>query len=127
VCANPALSRNKVDRLLRTIESSNELLSIVANWEQRARLSTLLQQWEAQANRRGGAQFSGNLWAVMLQRALRQRPNAFPRFLDAVRVRKSQNNDLPRRDETANSATPRLRDDESREMKVKKPTLAEMW
>jgi hypothetical protein len=102
-------------------------MSMVANWGQRARLDKFLQEWEAQANRRGGVQFSGNLWAVMLQRALKQHPDAFPRFVDAIRVRKSQKNDLPRRDETANSATSRLRDDwgESREMKVKRQS--EMW
>jgi hypothetical protein len=74
----------------------------VANWKERAQLYKLFPQWEADANRMG-FQFTGNLWAVMCQRAT-YRPNAFPKFLAAVRARKEQQENL-RHDQMATPPT----------------------
>jgi hypothetical protein len=90
------------------IEHSDELLSLVANRKERARLDELVQQWAAEVQIED--QFGGNLWAAMTLHAVQHRAEAFPKFCAALKTRKNQNAKT-KGDQMANSVSSGIHED----------------
>jgi hypothetical protein len=84
----PPAPSSYVDPFLARIEDSEVLLSLVANWEARARLHELVQRWAVEAKM--PHLLAGSLWSAMAERVIHRRKEAFPKLFDAVMARKKQ-------------------------------------